>query len=85
RYGRGALSLSEYRRRKWRFLARYGLFLAVQRLKPSRHGDREFHEFHQREIEYAIAEAQREPMLGKILLAYRRLFLERPQPSLNRP
>jgi hypothetical protein len=74
RYGPALLGRTEYRTYLRRWLWRYGRFLAKQVLKPSRHRQREFHEFHRREINYLLAEAENDRETRWILGCYRYLL-----------
>jgi len=71
RYGPRLLSQEEYRARLRKWLLRYGYWLAKQALKPSRRRQQEFHDFHQREIQYLIAEPTLDNTSKKLLSAYR--------------
>jgi len=76
RYGKRALKHHEYRMRIRNWLAGYGLYLARERLKASRRTDREYHEFHCREIDDVLSEASVDRWFTTVLPAYRRLFLD---------
>lgn len=76
RYGPRLLGPRKYRARVRRWLWDYGSWLAKQALRPSRHRQPEFQEFHRREIDYLLAEAEavhdREACL--VLARYHRLL-----------
>jgi glycosyltransferase involved in cell wall biosynthesis len=76
RYGKGALSRSEYRMRIRRWLGGYGLYLMRERLRPSRRNDREFHDFHCREIDATLRDGRHDRTLMTVLPMYRRLLLD---------
>jgi glycosyltransferase involved in cell wall biosynthesis len=57
RHGREVLGQDVYQSQVRRRVQRYAWYLAKQLLKPSRHRDQSFHDFHRQQIEYMIAEA----------------------------
>ena len=75
RYGPRLLNARTYRAKLRAWLARYGIWLTKQVLKPWRWRQREFQEFHHREIGYLLAEAHGDYEVQLVLAAYRRLLL----------
>jgi glycosyltransferase involved in cell wall biosynthesis len=74
RYGPHVLSPRECRRELRAWLWRYTTWLGKQTLKPARHRQAEFHEFHQREIDYMLSEAGSDPEVRVALSVCRRLL-----------
>ena len=74
RYGPAVMPPDDYRRELHRWLRRYVTWLAKQALKPTRHRQREFHEFHQREIDYLLSEPNADRSTRLVLLGCRRLL-----------
>jgi len=77
RYGPASLGPDEYRKTMRRWLKAYGLFLAKQMLKPARHQQREFHDFHRSEIEALKVYAEFDPE-SRAILSCCSIFLHRP-------
>jgi glycosyltransferase involved in cell wall biosynthesis len=75
RYGPKFLDAPAYRAETRKWLWRYGYWLAKQALKPSRQRQREFHEYHSREIGYMMAESGGDRETQMILLGLRRFLL----------
>jgi glycosyltransferase involved in cell wall biosynthesis len=75
RYGPSVLSRDEYlaMRRKW--LKTYVWYLAKQALKPSRHKDVRFQDFHRREIAALSHEVQGDPLAARLLRLCRGLLV----------
>jgi hypothetical protein len=84
RYGKQVFSPPEYRRRWWRWLRHYGRWLVREQVtKPYRLRDKEFHEYHRREIDNLIADARGDRASQAVLMSYRQLLL-RAQPGVSR-
>jgi len=56
RFGPEVLDAADYQMALRRWLRDYGIWILKQSLKPWRHGQAEFHDFHKRQIEHMIAE-----------------------------
>ena len=75
RYGPSVLSPGEYRSNLWRWVRKYGRWLARQLvLDSARRNNPKFHEFHRGEIDLLVAEARSEPLVRAVLRGYRRLL-----------
>jgi len=83
RYGPASLGPDSYRKTIRRWLKDYGLFLAKQTLKPARHRQREFHDFHRNEIETLMGDAECDPESRAILSFFTR-FLHSPSNNDDR-
>jgi glycosyltransferase involved in cell wall biosynthesis len=70
RHGRGVLTEREYRRRMALELGDYGWFLAKQLLKPSRHRDPRFREYHVDAIRRARREVRRGSVVATTLQGF---------------
>jgi glycosyltransferase involved in cell wall biosynthesis len=75
RYGPVVMNAGEYRQCIRTWLLRYGRWLGEQRIRPSRHRQAEFQEFHRHQIDCMLAEAHNDRETRLILAAYRRVFL----------
>jgi glycosyltransferase involved in cell wall biosynthesis len=74
RYGPRLMPATEYRAQRRKWLRLYGIWLAKQAVKPARHKQKEFHEFHRREIDYMLIEARDDRPARVALAACRRLL-----------
>jgi len=74
RYGPLVMSVEEYQAVKWRWVWRYGRWLVREMLKPARHRQRDFHDFHRGEIGLLVSEARNDPAVARVLAGYRRLL-----------
>jgi glycosyltransferase involved in cell wall biosynthesis len=83
RYGPRVLSPREYRKRTHRWFAAYGLYLSRQAFQPARLRDREFHDFHRREIDYLLTEAGGDAEARMILSLLRRFLRSATSGSLQ--
>jgi len=88
RYGRQVLETPVYRKQMRAWLRRYSFYLSKQLLKPKRHRDRRFHDFHRAEIQHLQAElGQDRPFQLALSLCLALLKRERtkPQPGTSGP
>jgi glycosyltransferase involved in cell wall biosynthesis len=81
RYGQYAFDETEYRKRWWRWLRHYGRWLVREQVtKRGRWRDREFHDFHRKEIGLLVANAGNDRATRLVLAMYRRFLLRQPIP-----
>jgi glycosyltransferase involved in cell wall biosynthesis len=73
-FGRQVLGAAEYRTQLRRWLWRYARWLAKQFLKPSRYRQKEFHDFHRKEIEFMVANAGKDAETRLVLRTLSRLL-----------
>jgi glycosyltransferase involved in cell wall biosynthesis len=73
RYGPRVLSRGDYQTALRRWLRRYGSWLAKQWVKPYRHRQSEFSDYHVREIDTMLAEVGPDPFARGCLQALRRM------------
>lgn len=79
RYGPLVLSPADYRAKMREWLRQYAWYLAKQALKPSRHRDPGFHDFHRGEIAHMMAEAGTGREIRSVLSLCRRLLQAAPR------
>ena len=85
RHGRAVLSEREYRRQLMSEVASYGWFLSKQLLKPSRHRDRRFREFHLDVIERIERELPARSLLRVPLVGFEGVVRMQGVPQRLRP